>query len=108
MLAGTVTISPSPSRCPVRAWRAVDVWDSERVLFIAYDGPTPHTLMAQITEVGGTMVDQLGLLTPDSATAWTRIGGRYPHALDRPWRVRGSRRSRRGPGDDGHDLAPPR
>ncbi|MBT2456918.1 hypothetical protein [Streptomyces sp. ISL-86] len=36
---------------PVRAWRAVDVWDSERVLFIEYEGPVPHTLMARIGEV---------------------------------------------------------
>ncbi|MEU1566567.1 hypothetical protein ABZ504_40320 [Streptomyces mirabilis] len=81
MLSGTVDIlaetQPLPAwhtaqaHQPVRAWRAVDVWDSERVLFIAYDGPTPHTLMAQITEAGGTMVDKLGLLTPDAATAWS-------------------------------------
>lgn len=81
MLAGTVGIlaetQPLPAwhasagHHPVRAWRAVDVWDSERVLFIAYDGPTPHTLMAQIIETGGTMVDKLGLLLPDAATAWS-------------------------------------
>ncbi|WP_431676042.1 hypothetical protein [Kitasatospora sp. KL5] len=81
MLTGTVAIlaetQPLPAwhaasgHHPVRAWRAVDVWDSERVLFIAYDGPTPHTLMAQIIETGGTMVDKLGLLTPDAATAWS-------------------------------------
>ncbi len=81
MLAGTVAVladtQPLPAwrtavgHHPVRAWRAVDVWDSERVLFIAYEGPTPHTLMAQITEAGGTMVDKLGLLTPDAATAWS-------------------------------------
>ncbi|MER5599902.1 hypothetical protein [Streptomyces sp. NPDC002265] len=81
MLAGTVGIlaetQPLPAwhtsagHHPVRAWRAVDVWGSERVLFIAYDGPTPHTLMAQIIETGGTMVDKLGLLLPDAATAWS-------------------------------------
>lgn len=39
-----------PNR-PVGAWCAVDVWDSERVLFIDYDGPVPHTLMTHIGEV---------------------------------------------------------
>ncbi|MFB9571203.1 hypothetical protein [Streptomyces yanii] len=58
---------------PVRAWRAVDVWDSERVLFVEYDGPVPHTLMAQISEVGGTMVDNLALLTPAAAEAWAAM-----------------------------------
>ncbi|MEU6324645.1 hypothetical protein [Streptomyces sp. NPDC047009] len=55
---------------PVRAWCAVDVWDSERVLFIDYDGPVPHTLMAYIGEVGGTLVDKLALLEPQAALAW--------------------------------------
>ncbi|WP_316783716.1 hypothetical protein [Streptomyces sasae] len=58
---------------PVRAWRAVDVWDSERVLFVEYGGPVPHTLMAQINEVGGTMVDKLALLTPAAAEAWAAM-----------------------------------
>ncbi|MFD5512878.1 hypothetical protein ACFWIB_34720 [Streptomyces sp. NPDC127051] len=93
MLAGMVSIlaetQPLPAwhasagHHPVRAWRAVDVWDSERVLFIAYDGPTPHTLMAQIIETGGTMVDKLGLLLPDAATAWSgmRDDGDIPMPL---------------------------
>lgn len=59
---------------PVRAWRAVDVWDSERVLFIEYaatDGAaTAHTLMAQIFEVGGTAVEKLGILRSGAALAW--------------------------------------
>lgn len=58
---------------PVGAWCAVDVWDSERVLFITYDGPVPHTLMAQIGEVGGAMVDKLALLTPDAAAGWEEM-----------------------------------
>jgi hypothetical protein len=37
------------------AWRAVDVWDSERVLLIDYDGSHPQTLMAQIYETGGIL-----------------------------------------------------
>ncbi|MER5179104.1 hypothetical protein ABT009_12165 [Streptomyces sp. NPDC002896] len=83
MLASTVTIlaetQPPPvwhgagDHRPVRAWRAVDVYDSERVLFLAYDGPVPHTLMAQITEPGGTLVSKLALLAPDAATAWTDL-----------------------------------
>ncbi|MEY9968360.1 hypothetical protein ABIA33_006444 [Streptacidiphilus sp. MAP12-16] len=83
MLAGTVAIltetQPLPSwhkasgHHPVRAWQAVDVWDSKRVLFIAYDEPTAHTLMAQITQTAGTMVEKLGLLTPSAAAAWSAI-----------------------------------
>ncbi|MGV9922135.1 hypothetical protein ACWDUK_33855, partial [Streptomyces cellulosae] len=53
----------------------MDVWDSERVLFIDYDGPVPHTLMAQIGEVGGTLVDKLALLTPHAAHAWEGMRG---------------------------------
>ncbi|MBT2870487.1 hypothetical protein ACPCKP_17755 [Streptomyces cellulosae] len=63
-----------PNR-PVGAWCAVDVWDSERVLFIDYDGPVPHTLMAHIGEVGGTLVDKLALLTPHAAHAWEGMRG---------------------------------
>ncbi|WP_433446024.1 hypothetical protein ACQPXS_01060 [Streptomyces sp. CA-142005] len=33
----------------------MDVWDSERVLFIDYDAPIPHTLMAHI----GDLLDDL-------------------------------------------------
>jgi hypothetical protein len=83
MLASTVTIlaetQPLPAwhdagdHRPVCAWRAVDVYDSERVLLIAYDGPVPHTLMAQITEPGGTLVDKLVLLAPEAASAWTDL-----------------------------------
>lgn len=68
---------------PVGAWCAVDVWDSERVLFIDYDGPVPHTLMAHIGEVGGTLVDKLALLEPRAAHAWegTRGEGEVPMPL---------------------------
>ncbi|WP_433455582.1 hypothetical protein ACQPXS_46380 [Streptomyces sp. CA-142005] len=64
---------------PVGAWCAVDVWDSERVLFIDCDGPISHTLMAHIGEVGGT----LALLGPHAACAWegTRGGGEVPMPL---------------------------
>jgi hypothetical protein len=57
----------------VAAWRAVDVWDSERVLFIEYDGPRPHTLMAQIYETGGLMIGKLAVLEPDAATQWDHM-----------------------------------
>ncbi|MFC7550720.1 hypothetical protein [Plantactinospora sp. GCM10030261] len=76
LLNGTVEIlvesqsAPSwlsvPGFAPLRAHRAVDVWDSERVLFIEYESSDPHarrhTLMAQVTEPGGTMVAKLGVL----------------------------------------------
>lgn len=55
---------------PAAAWRAVDVYDSERVLFIDYDGPHPHTLLAQLCEVGGLIIDKLAVLEPGAPTAW--------------------------------------
>ena len=84
MLDGTVAIlaetQPGPSWLTaaeftaIRAFRAADVWDSERVLFVEYDTTDPyairHTLMAQILEPGGTMVTKLGLLRPDAAQHW--------------------------------------
>jgi hypothetical protein len=53
---------------PAAAWRAVDVYDSERVLLIDYDGPHPHTLLAQPCQVGGLMIDKLVVLDPGAAT----------------------------------------
>lgn len=87
LLDGTVEIlvesQPAPSWlsvpgfAPVRAHRAVDVWDSERVLFVEYesgDAHTPrHTLMAQVTEPGGTMVAKLGVLREGAAQYWSQI-----------------------------------
>jgi hypothetical protein len=83
MLTGTVAIlaetQPLPAWrtgatwTPVTAWRAIEVWDSERVLFIDYDGPHPHTVMAQICEVGGLMVHKLAVLKPGAATAWDKL-----------------------------------
>jgi hypothetical protein len=58
---------------PVRSWRAVDVWDSEHVLFVEYGGPVPHTLMAQIMLVGGVLVEKLMLLKPGAATSWSQL-----------------------------------
>jgi hypothetical protein len=58
---------------PSAAWRAVDVYDSERVLLIDYDGPHPHTLIAQLCQVGGLMIDTLAVLEPGAATAWDQM-----------------------------------
>jgi hypothetical protein len=59
-----------PAATPVAAWRAVDVWDSEHVLFVDFDAPRPHTLVAVITTVGGVQVDKLGLLEWGAAASW--------------------------------------
>jgi len=69
---------------PAAAWRAVDVYDSERVLFIDYDGPHPHTLMAQLCQVGGLMIDTLAILQPGAATAWDQL--REPTEVPMPIR----------------------
>jgi hypothetical protein len=58
---------------PAAAWRAVDVWDSERVLLIDYAGPHPHTLMAQIYQTGGLSVGKLAILEPGAAGRWDQL-----------------------------------
>jgi hypothetical protein len=58
---------------PVAAWRAVDVWDSEHVLFVEYGGPVPHTLMAQLMLAGGVLVEKLALLKPGAAASWEQL-----------------------------------
>jgi hypothetical protein len=63
----------SPAFEPVRAWRAVDVWDSEHVLFVEFAGLTPHTVMAQISLAGGVLVDKLAVLQPRAAETWDRL-----------------------------------
>lgn len=83
MLDGTVKIlsasqplppwSDVPPFEPVKAWRAVDVWDSEHVLFVEYGGPVPHTLMAQLMLAGGVLVEKLALLEPGAAASWERL-----------------------------------
>jgi hypothetical protein len=85
MLTGTIAIlaqtqpepswSQAPAWTPVTAWRAIDVWDSERVLFVDFDGAHPHTLMAQLCQVGGLMVEKLAVLQPGAATAWDDLRG---------------------------------
>jgi hypothetical protein len=83
LLAGTLELlaesqplpswSGAPPFEPVRAWRAVDIWDSEHVLFVEYGDPVPHTLMAQIMLPGGVLVEKLGLLKPGAAASWERL-----------------------------------
>lgn len=63
----------APGWTPVAGWRAVDVWESERVLFVEFDGPTPHILMASVLEVGGVVVNKLAVLQPGAATAWEHL-----------------------------------
>jgi hypothetical protein len=56
---------------PVAAWRAVDVWDSQRALFVEYGpGSTPHLLMALVNHVGGKLLDKLAILPPGSIDRW--------------------------------------
>lgn len=93
MLEGTVRILAetqplpaflqAPGWTPVAGWRAVDVWESERVLFVEFDGPTPHTVMASVLDVGGMVVNKLAVLQPDAAAAWgdLREDGEVPMPL---------------------------
>ncbi|HLH84239.1 MAG TPA: hypothetical protein VKV38_13340 [Trebonia sp.] len=78
ILAGTQPLPPwhtaaEPGWTPTAAWRAVDVWDSERVLLIDYDGPHPHTLMAQVFQTGGLLVSKLAALEPGAASRWDQL-----------------------------------
>jgi hypothetical protein len=92
MLDGTVEIlsesQPAPAWSaagpfePVKAWRAVDVWDSEHLLFVEFAGPVPHTLMAEILLVGGVLVEKVALLTPDAAALWDQL--REPDEVPMP------------------------
>lgn len=52
---------------PVAAFQAVDVWESERVLFVDFDGPAPHCLLVVVSEVPGRWVTELEILEPGSA-----------------------------------------
>lgn len=83
MLAGTVEIltesQPSPPWIdaalpePVGAWRAVNVWDSERMLFVEYAEPEPHTLMVQIDIAAAGFIDTLLMLGQDGANGWEQL-----------------------------------
>ena len=65
--------SGAPPFEPVKAWRAVDAWDSEHVLFVEYAGPVAHTLMAQLGYAGGVLVGKLALLNTEVAESWDRL-----------------------------------
>ncbi|WP_433381517.1 hypothetical protein ACQPZX_17245 [Actinoplanes sp. CA-142083] len=69
----------TPSFEAVRAWRAVDVWDSERVLFVEFtasgDAEATHTLMAQILTTSGTMISYLDVLRAGAAASWEEAVG---------------------------------
>jgi hypothetical protein len=77
ILAETQPLPPwhaaEPDWIPTAAWRAVDVWDSEQVLLIDYDGPHPHTLMAQIYKTGGLLIGKLAVLEPGAADRWDQL-----------------------------------
>jgi hypothetical protein len=77
ILAETQPLPPwhaaEPDWTPTAAWRAVDVWDSEQVLLVDYDGPHPHTLMAQIYKTGGLLIGKLAVLEPGAADRWDEI-----------------------------------
>jgi hypothetical protein len=85
MLSGTIEIlaetqplplwhaAGEPPWTPAKAWRAVNVWDSERVLLVDYDGPHPHTLMAQVDRTGGLWVGVLSVLEPGAADRWEEL-----------------------------------
>ncbi len=66
---------------PVRASRAIDVYDSERLLFIEYGS---HTLLAQILTGGGLLVQHLALLQPGAVEVWegAREPGDVPMSLE--------------------------
>lgn len=53
------TAAPLPE--PVRAWTAVDVWGAERMIFVEYEQPEVHTLVAQVLDVAGRLVESLAL-----------------------------------------------
>lgn len=60
-----------PSAEATRAWVAEDVWGAERLLFVEFSGPTVHTLMAQVVDVGAPLVETLALpLGSDVAAEW--------------------------------------
>jgi hypothetical protein len=66
--------SSAPPFEPTRAWRGVNPWDSERVLFVEYQSSDPamigHTMMAHVVAVAGSMVESVDLLAPDAADKW--------------------------------------
>ena len=51
------------------------MWQSQRVLFVEYAAGEgePHTLMAQVSEVGGTIAEKLAVLQADAAQHFARL-----------------------------------
>jgi hypothetical protein len=49
----------------------VDVWGAERMIFVEYETPEPHTLVAQVLDAGGRLVETLVLVVGgDVAAEW--------------------------------------
>ncbi len=61
------TWANDPDWTPVAAWRSMDVWGSERLLFVDFDGPQPHCLLAVISETPARWITELEILEPGSA-----------------------------------------
>ncbi|MFI5896342.1 hypothetical protein ACIA5D_40210 [Actinoplanes sp. NPDC051513] len=81
LLAGSQALPPwhaEPGFAAVRAWRAVDVWDSDRVLFVEFaalgDPESAHTLIAQILTVFGTEINYLDVLRAGAVASWEGNG----------------------------------
>jgi hypothetical protein len=68
-------IAEKPDWTATAAWRAVNVWDTERALLIDYDGPHPHTLMAHVYETGGLYIGTLAVLEPGAVGRWDEMRG---------------------------------
>jgi hypothetical protein len=61
-----------PPTAAVAGWRAVDVWDSRRMLFVEYADPRPYTLLAEIVEAAGSTVQTLRILEAGAAQSWAQ------------------------------------
>lgn len=55
---------------PVRAWRALDVWDSRRILWVEFASPRPHTLGVWTETTRGLYVTAINGYPPDAQQAW--------------------------------------
>ncbi|SNY40348.1 hypothetical protein [Paractinoplanes atraurantiacus] len=67
----------SPAFTPSRAYRSVDPYDSEHVLFIEY-GLVPHVLMAEVYFTGIVWAERLTILEPNALEAWKRPLSEHP------------------------------
>lgn len=66
------------------AWRAVDVWGSQRVLFIDYDGPHPHTLIADVSQAGGLFAGTVSVIEPGVPARWDKLRAGEEEAVPMP------------------------